>query len=180
VSLRKAFIYQDLDVCIKKNKQLAFVNNSNVSPRHDGEVILPTAEQIKKYIHKLAKSDDLIQKVYEAVKRFEGTGASIDTIVMLINSKKKLYDDRHISDTIHSLVKHEPPLVRIVGFKQLRYVAAEFSSDWLLKMSGNKALLNPLMWIDVTGKVIQSALDGCAKAVISHILNQPGISHVSN
>lgn len=156
-------------------------NCPNISHDHVGKLTIPTAEQIKKHLHHLSNTNNLVQEVYETVRRFEGTGATMNTIILLVNDlEKSSLDESHISDAISLLVKHEPPLIQQFGFKQLRYVAAEFSSEWLLTENEDKTFLNPLMWNDVSGRVIQSALDGCAKAVMSHILKQPGISHVSN
>jgi hypothetical protein len=174
VELRKAYVYNKLDIIVKKTETFFSRNVSNASHVESGKIILPAPAEVTTYLQKLKLENIDIEDVYIIVKGFTETGVSMDSIIML--AKRSTCS---IINAVDCLVNHEPPLIRIVGFKKLRYVATEFVTHWLLKSDDDQSYLNPLMWNDASGKLIQSVLDGCASAVISHILSHPGISHVS-
>lgn len=142
----------------------------------DVKITLPSSTLIEDYLQELEQEDRLARDVYDIVHSFKHNGASFDDIMSHIGNS---HNQRNVSDTLYSLIYHEPPIIRIVGFKQLQYVASEFSACWFLKNGDDDTLLNPLMWNDLSGNIIESALDGFSKAVISHILTFPGVSHVS-
>lgn len=151
--------------------------NSDIYTDPETCIVVPTSDQVAVYLKNLDPSDTCL-KVYRAVKSLQAAGGTFNDIKLSVNRKSRT-DEREISRVVYNLTHHKPPLIYVVGFKQLRYVCTEFSPHWFLKTHDDKTLLHPLMWNDASGKVIGSAMDGCAKAVISHILMQPGISHVS-
>lgn len=170
-----AYINKHLDLVV----QDAGVSNNDLKI-HLGpkaHVAVPTLEQVAVYVKKLDQGDTCFT-VYNAVKNLQEDGGSLDDIKLCVNKERRI-DERDISKAVYNLVHHNPPLIHVVGFKQLRYICTEFSHHWFLKTHNDKTFLVPLMWNDASGEVIESALDGCKKAVISHILAQPGISHVS-
>lgn len=167
------YIYKYLDLVVQN---AGVTDDSKIHLGPEAHIVVPTSEQIAAYLKILGPSD--VEQVYKAVKSLEGAGGSFDDIKLCLNKEGRL-NERDISSAVYNLVHHDPPLIHVVGFKQLRYVCAEFSPNWFLKTHNDKTFLDPLMWNDASGKVIESALDGCTKTVISHILTQPGISHVS-
>lgn len=168
------YVFGDLDLFIKKTERLPAVKPIDKPGYLNTKIKMLDSAETKAILQKL--EGRLANDIYEATKNFKEYGGSLDDIMTHFGDK---YDKKDICNVLYSLIRHEPPLVRVVGFKQLRYVATEFCVPWFIQGSEDSTLLNPLMWNDVSGEVIESALDGCAKAVISHILMLPGISHVS-
>ncbi|KAI8073555.1 hypothetical protein BDF21DRAFT_73830 [Thamnidium elegans] len=172
--LRKIYVYRGLDLFIKRTGQLPAMEPIDKPEYLNAKITILDSTQTKAFLQNL--EDVLTNYTYEAIKLYKESGGSLDDIMTHFGDK---YDKKDICNAIYSLIRHEPPLVRIVGFKQLRYVTTEFCAPWFIQSCEDSTLLNPLMWNDVSGKVIESALDGCAKAVISHILMLPGISHAN-
>lgn len=115
-----------------------------------------------------------IAKVYHIIKSFGVLGASIDEIV--IESQQKKLDNA--VECCELLASQTPPLIKLIGSTQMRYVAYDFISDYLIRTSDGANLMEPWMWCDTSGKVLVPVLNGCSQAVLSHILERPGISLV--
>ncbi|KAG2207978.1 hypothetical protein INT47_010962 [Mucor saturninus] len=174
-NLCQAYIKKHLELVVQDAG--VYGGKSDICPDHKTYIVVPTSDQVVRYLKNLDPSDTCL-KVYQAVKSLRGAGGTFDDIIVCVNRDNKM-DERDISKAVYKLTQNEPPLIHVVGFKQLRYVCTEFSPHWFLKTHDDKTFVHPLMWNDASGKIIKSAFDGCAKAVISHILTKPGISHAN-
>jgi hypothetical protein len=180
VSLRKAFVYKDLEISLKRNVPIYPIIKMSTTQDINAKITIPAPDQIETCMQGMMDITPLANTVYNAVKSSAMNGVSLYGIIHHVKDvEHKEIDIQQITKTVYRLMKHDPPLVQVVGFEQLRYIATEFMSSWLLKTDVDKNFIKPLMWNDVTGSAIKIALDGCSNAVISHILTKPGISHVS-
>lgn len=179
VALRNAYVYKDLDLRITSTCDLSASNVSEDCVDHDGVVSVSTHEEIKAMLHVLNEKHPLSEALYDIVCSFGKAGSSISDIRAKFDGQHQLEDSLLFFDTLDSLQSHSPPLICIIGFEHLRYVASEFISDWFIKQNNVRYIL-PLMWYDTTGSIIPNALEGCASAIMSHILKRPGISFVSS
>lgn len=178
VHLQRRFINKGLEIAIKKNVPLPSVIADTTAQVAEAKYSTPTSEQIDLFIISLEKDTPLIRPVYDAIKSGGTHGSLLEDIEKNLSMNKNMYTNvNELRDVLSKLVNYDPPLLHVVGFENLRYVAAECASPWFLKTSDINTFLNPLMWNDTSGNVIPLALEGCANAVISHILTNPGISH---
>lgn len=177
--LQRKFISEGLEIAIKKNVPLPSVIADTTAQGAEAKYSTLTFEQIDTFINSLENSP-MIRPVYDAIKSAGIQGSSFKNIEKYLYIIKNTDTNvKELRDALGKLINHDPPLVHVVGFESLRYVAAEYASHWFLKTSSDNTFLNPLMWNDTSGNVICLALEGCANTVISHIATNPGISHVS-
>lgn len=179
VALRKAYVYKDLDLRITPTCDLSGSDVPENCLDHDAVVYVSTHEEIKAMLHVLNEKRPLSEALYDIVCSFGKAGSSISEIRAKFDGQHQFEDSLLFFETLESLQNHIPPLICIIGFEHLRYVASEFISDWFIKQNNMRYIL-PLMWYDTTGSIIPDALEGCASAIMSHILKRPGISFVSS
>ncbi|CAO3654191.1 unnamed protein product [Mucor fragilis] len=175
VALRKAYVYKDLDLRITPTCDLSGSDVPENCLDHDAVVYVSTHEEIKAMLHVLNGKRPLSEALYDIVCSFGKAGSSISEIRAKFDGQHQFEDSLLFFETLESLQNHIPPLICIIGFEHLRYVASEFISDWFIKQNNMRYIL-PLMWYDTTGSIIPDALEGCASAIMSHILKRPGIS----
>ncbi|GAN08977.1 hypothetical protein MAM1_0235d08497 [Mucor ambiguus] len=174
-ALRKAYVYKDLDLRLTSTCNLSAHNVSEDCVDRDGVIAVSTHEQIEDMLHALVDKHPLSKVLYDIVCSFGKAGASISAIQAKFEDQNQYKEPLLFFDTLESLQSHNPPLICIIGFEHLRYVASEFISNWFIKQNSVRYIL-PLMWYDTTGTIIPDALEGCANAIMSHILKKPGIS----
>lgn len=133
--------------------------------------IVPSKKEIKQSLYEL--NHPLSVRIYATLKTCGVLGMSMDKL-----RAEDLGSDRAVLDALNILVNHRPPLIKLVGFRQLRYVVANYFSYWLLK-SDYGHFLDPVLWCDTSGQVMEDAWDGCCEVIQSHIIKNPGIQHVS-
>ncbi|KAL9547399.1 hypothetical protein MBANPS3_006183 [Mucor bainieri] len=175
VALRNAYIYKDLDLRLTSTCDLSACNVSLDCMHHEGVLSLLTHKDIQDLLHALMDKHPLSEALYDIVFSFGKAGASISDIQAKFEDQHPHEEPALLIDTLKLLQDHSPPLICIIGFEHLRYVASEFISDWFIKQNKGRYIL-PLMWYDTTGTIIPDALEGCAHAIMSHILKRPGIS----
>ncbi|CEP16613.1 hypothetical protein [Parasitella parasitica] len=174
MSMRAAFIYKGLDLRITSNDNTISGYKPEKHIEHIGKSSLLNQEEIGSYLTALYAKHPFSEALYDIIASFGKTGASTSDIRYVISCRYK--DKAHLfSETLVVLENHKPPLVQMVGFDQLRYVASEFIASWFINQS-NSQYIAPLMWYDTTGAIIPIALEGCANATMSHILQNPGIT----
>lgn len=180
VHLQKKFISEGLEIAIKKIAPLPSAMDNIPAQTADSKYCIPTSEEIEALINGLESYSPLIRPVYDAVKSATVQGLSLQCVEKYLKIDKNVDANvKQFRNALSKLMNHNPPLIHVVGFEHLRYVSAEYVSDWFLKMDSDRSLLNPLMWNDTSGNIIRLALEGCGNTVISHIATNPGISHVS-
>jgi hypothetical protein len=158
-----------MNLILKEEKPLDIVDQAALVQNYQQQQIV-SASSVE-YLNSLETFD---RSVYEIIRNFKKRGASWSDII-----KKISLSNQDLSKSLQSLLRVKPALIITVGFKDLRYVASEFSSAWMLQTSSNIVGIPPLMWYDVSGQVIQPALEGYASTVMSYILLQPGITFVN-
>lgn len=131
--------------------------------------IVPSKKEIKQSLYEL--NHPLSVRIYATLKTCGVLGMSMDKL-----RAEDLGSDRAVLDALNILVNHRPPLIKLVGFRQLRYVVANYFSYWLLK-SDYGHFLDPVLWCDTSGQVMEDAWDGCCEVIQSHIIKNPGIQH---
>ncbi|KAL7330068.1 hypothetical protein PS15p_205057 [Mucor circinelloides] len=174
-ALRDAYLYKDLDLRITPTSDVPVQNAPERCSDCDGIIPVSTHQEIESYLHALNDRRPYSKTVYDVIRSFGRAGASISEIRTKFDSESQHEESLLFFDTLESLQNHRPPLIRVIGFVHLRYIASEFISDWFIKQSDGRYIL-PLMWYDTTGSIIPKALEGCAHAVMGHVLERPGIS----
>lgn len=177
-ALRYAYIYKDLDLRLTPTCDLSAHDVSENCVNHNGVISVSTQKEIEDMLHALNARHPLSKTLHDIVHSFGKAGASISDIRAKFDGQQQFENSPLFFDTLESLQNHSPPLICIIGFENLRYVASEFISYWYIKQN-NTCYILPLMWYDTTGTIIPDALEGCANAIMSHILEKPGISFVS-
>lgn len=176
--MRTAFIYRGLDLRIIPNNSLIVNHETTHYMKSIGMISIPTHEGIKEFLHVLEDKYPLCKALYDIIYSFGKAGASMSDIRSTFAYQRQEEEALLFFETLEILTNHKPPLIQIMGFEHLRYVASEFLSSWFIKQSNVRYIL-PLMWYDTTGSIIPIALEGCANATMSHILKKPGITFVS-
>lgn len=176
--MRDAYLYKDLDLRITPTSDVLVQNAPGRCSDCDGIIPVSTHQEVESYLHALNDRHPYSKTMYDIIRSFGRTGASISDIRTKFDSESQHEESLLFFDTLESLQNHRPPLIRIIGFIHLRYIASEFISDWFIKQSNDRYIL-PLMWYDTTGFIIPEALEGCAHAIMGHVLERPGISFVS-
>ncbi|KAI8882120.1 hypothetical protein K501DRAFT_334227 [Backusella circina FSU 941] len=163
-----SFVTSGLNI-IANPKEITIHNQDSIM-----EPIIEPVHDIAKQLQDLEAQEPEIAKIYHIIKSFGVFGASIDEIDM--ESQKKSL--RNVVGCCELLTSSTLPLIKLVGSTQLRYVAYDFISEYLIRTSDDVNLMEPWMWCDTSGNILLPVLKGCSRAVLSHILERPGISLV--
>lgn len=167
-----------MDLVLKKVEPLESFDQTASSQNFQFQHVIstPTAHQIHEHLNSLKTWD---RYVYEIVRDSNKQGISWSAIMKKMSRIQDSFSNHDLSNVLQGLLSLKPALIVIVGFTSLRYVAAEFSSAWMLQNSSKGVSIAALMWYDVSGQIILPALEGYSNTVMSYILTQPGITFVS-
>ncbi|KAI8646711.1 hypothetical protein BD408DRAFT_379909 [Parasitella parasitica] len=174
VSMRTAFIYKGLDLRITLDGNLIANHKAKTFVEPIDATSILTQEEIGRSLIALNAKYPLSKALYDIIAFFGKTGASTSDIRDVFSLQHE-HEKCSFFEMLNVLENHRPPLVHIVGFDHLRYIASEFIPSWFIKQSSTRCI-SPLMWNDTTGAIIPIALEGCANAAMSHILQRPGIT----
>lgn len=89
-------------------------------------------------------------------------------------------DDINVKKQMQTLI--DKSFALRVGFKDQRLVAIEHARNWLVQLTSGAdsapVLCKPRMWCNIYGDIIPKVLHDCARAILKHILQHPGINRV--
>ncbi|KAI8387476.1 hypothetical protein BD560DRAFT_382604 [Blakeslea trispora] len=166
VSIRETFVYENLDVQIQANPKDLITHKKKAL---EEAVCIPASEEINTILQSIAKKKPIAHALYCMIVDHKQRGVTRDEMTAAFQNSYET-----LSDALDQLF--DAKLVMILGLEHLRYVSVEFCSHWMLKNPQNGQYVAPLMWHDVSGGLIQPALEGCEDTVMSHILCRPGVS----
>ncbi|KAI8991893.1 hypothetical protein BDF20DRAFT_69883 [Mycotypha africana] len=173
IPLRDAFVFRNFDLQVTIGEDIVdnIYSRSYTSISQVSKTTLTLQDIDKCTITTVTNLDPWAQPVYNVIHHFGARGASTFEIQSELNTNT---DD--ILRALDFLLQSKPPAIHIVGFSSLRYVATVFAPKWLMHDSTNKRWIYPLMWHDTNGHLLESALEGTAEVIMSHILAKPGIT----
>ncbi|KAG1172253.1 hypothetical protein G6F70_004579 [Rhizopus microsporus] len=173
VPLCELYVYKGLDITVSRTEDLQLP-----TPTLNWKLtrVIPV-DHINHYLTMIKTTNPLSHHIYMALKEYGALGASFDCASTKIRDSNPHIQIVDIVTAFDTLIKHDPPLIYLVGFNRLRYTAAEHVHHWLLKGTKKDTYLDPLIWCDISGSVVRPVLDGCCEVVMSHIIKRPGIQY---
>lgn len=174
VPLCELYVYKGLDITVRCTKDLQ-LPTPTLKWKHTR--VIPM-DHINHYLTMIKITNPLSHHIYMALKEYGALGASFDCTSTKIRDSNPHIQNVDIVTAFDTLIKHDPPLIYLVGFNHLRYTVAEHVHHWLLKGTKKDTYLDPIIWCDISGSIVHPVLDGCCEVVMSHITKRPGIQYV--
>ncbi|KAI9480650.1 MAG: hypothetical protein EXX96DRAFT_481353, partial [Benjaminiella poitrasii] len=176
---RKEYLFSYFDLIITRKATLPAMNAKKLKDKAtNNRFMLPTSQQIVEYFKPNTPANPSKQ-IYEIICTFEDKGATFAEIMEKAIMSDTSYTENRVIEVLEKLLNSSPPIIQIAGLNSLRYITSEFAGKWLLYNKQSSTYIPPLMWNETNGNVIETALEGFGNTVISHILDNPGISFAS-
>ncbi|CDH57052.1 hypothetical protein RO3G_13952 [Lichtheimia corymbifera JMRC:FSU:9682] len=157
--LSAKWINQGFDVILNTTNK-PFISHEQHAESFDTGISMPSMEAVDAL-------DSDTRSVYDLIDDCGKDGATLP----LLKGQLDIPDSKIVQAT-QQLISGS--LIIRVGFSDLRLVSFRHVDHWTVPLDDNTHF-HPRMWRNIHGKTIPTVLEGCAEAVLQHILSTPGI-----